>query len=217
MKSFENLVGKKFNYVTVLSLNEKRDNRGTILWNCVCDCGKEMLVRTFNLKRTIKSCGCKNDTRKKNMALNQKYAMYRRDIIKKGLEWNLTKEQFFEMSKKDCYYCGSKPVLWSPYINFNGEVHNRYKNIMSNDYMKGTQIEMNGIDRLNSLIGYNINNCVPCCTKCNIMKNAYSENDFLLQIKKIYEFKKLSENELNNKIECEITNFVNKSKNKMPM
>jgi hypothetical protein len=31
------------------------------------------------------------------------------------------------------------------------------------------------------------------------------------------EFKKLSENELNNKIECEITNFVNKSKNKMPM
>jgi hypothetical protein len=43
------------------------------------------------------------------------------------------------------------------------------------------------------------------------MKNAYNENDFLSQIKKIYEFKMLNNIKLDN-IECETTNFINKPK-----
>lgn len=48
---------------------------------------------------------------------------------------------------------------------------------------------LNGIDRLDSNIGYNIENCVTCCKQCNIMKNVWSEKDFLNKIKEIYEFK----------------------------
>lgn len=208
----ENLVGKTFNYITVVSLSETRDNQGNILWNCVCDCGKELKVRTYNLKCTIKSCGCKTETKKKDMALNQKYATYKRDVLKRGLEWNLSHDEFNDMIQKKCYYCNSDPILWSPYLTKDNNIRKSYSNKMNNySYMYETRIKINGIDRLNSKIGYNINNCVPCCTKCNIMKNAYTENDFLLQIKKIYEFKILNTKELNN-IECETTNFIYKSK-----
>lgn len=42
-----------------------------------------------------------------------------------------------------------------------------------------------GIDRIDSSIGYKINNCVPCCEICNYMKNTYSRDVFLEQCKKI--------------------------------
>jgi hypothetical protein len=210
--NYENLIGKKFNYITVISLSENRDNQGKILWNCICDCGKEMKVRSFCLKNGIKSCGCKTETKKKNMALNQKYAQYRRDVLKKGLEWNLSHDEFNELIQNRCYYCGSDPILWSPYLNKDGKIRKSYFNKMNNyNYMYETRIKITGVDRLYSNFGYSINNCVPCCTKCNIIKNAYTENDFLLQIKKIYEFKKLNNFEAN-KIDCETTNFIKKLK-----
>lgn len=34
----------------------------------------------------------------------------------------------------------------------------------------GSEIATVGIDRVNSLIGYEIDNCVPCCETCNRMK-----------------------------------------------
>ncbi len=49
-----------------------------------------------------------------------------------------------------------------------------------------------GVDRKDSSIGYTINNSQSCCTKCNMMKYTHSTDNFLLHIKKIYEFQKLS-------------------------
>jgi len=50
----------------------------------------------------------------------------------------------------------------------------------------GTRTEGVGIDRVNSTKGYNLSNCVACCTKCNIMKTNYKEDEFLNHIKLIY-------------------------------
>ena len=47
---------------------------------------------------------------------------------------------------------------------------------------------VNGIDRLDSSKGYTINNCVPCCSKCNLMKSNFKKEDFLQHISKIYNF-----------------------------
>jgi hypothetical protein len=33
--------------------------------------------------------------------------------------------------------------------------------------------------------GYEGDNCVTCCGKCNMMKNKYSHDDFILHIKSI--------------------------------
>lgn len=45
-----------------------------------------------------------------------------------------------------------------------------------------------GIDRESAKEGYTVDNSVPCCTMCNMMKYTYHKNDFLEHIKKIYLF-----------------------------
>jgi len=45
-----------------------------------------------------------------------------------------------------------------------------------------------GIDRINSKLGYTIDNTVSSCTKCNMMKYIWSKNDFIHHIKKIYHY-----------------------------
>jgi hypothetical protein len=44
----------------------------------------------------------------------------------------------------------------------------------------------NGIDRIDSNLGYEINNCIPCCGTCNYMKNTMTPKDFLKKIEIIY-------------------------------
>lgn len=43
-----------------------------------------------------------------------------------------------------------------------------------------------GIDRVDSSLGYTIDNSVPCCKKCNMMKFTYPLSEFLAHIKVIY-------------------------------
>lgn len=54
---FEDLVGKKFGRLEVLSFAGKKNTQ--TLWNCLCDCGNETLVRGKDLKyKSTMSCGC---------------------------------------------------------------------------------------------------------------------------------------------------------------
>lgn len=46
----------------------------------------------------------------------------------------------------------------------------------------------NGIDRKDSSIGYLLENCVSCCSKCNQIKMDMSETDFLSHVTKIYRY-----------------------------
>lgn len=61
----ENLIGKRFDRLIVVSYNRKEKGRcgNTISWwNCVCDCGNEKIVRGYALKRgQVRSCGCLRD------------------------------------------------------------------------------------------------------------------------------------------------------------
>jgi hypothetical protein len=69
---------------------------------------------------------------------------------------NLTKVQFDSITKHPCYYCG----------------------IMQD---KG----FNGIDRMDSIKGYEIDNCVSCCTECNMMKGAVDNITFIQRVEHI--------------------------------
>ena len=69
---------------------------------------------------------------------------------------DLTKEQFETIIKDQCYYCG----------------------IMQE---KG----FNGIDRMDSTKGYEIDNCVSCCTDCNMMKGAVDNITFIQRVEHI--------------------------------
>lgn len=47
------------------------------------------------------------------------------------------------------------------------------------------QEKSNGIDRIDSSIGYVTTNSIPCCSMCNYMKKDFTQEDFLKQCKKI--------------------------------
>jgi hypothetical protein len=49
----------------------------------------------------------------------------------------------------------------------------------------GLKSNFNGIDRVDSKIGYIIENCVPCCGTCNVMKMAQSVDEFIQRCRRI--------------------------------
>lgn len=53
----EDLVGKKFNTFTVVSVEEREDVRGRLL-NCVCECGAEVSSTYSIIKQGVKQCDC---------------------------------------------------------------------------------------------------------------------------------------------------------------
>lgn len=59
MTKLINIVGQKFNKLTVLSLHHRDAKSRTFYWLCRCDCGNEHIVSGKALKNgSIKSCGC---------------------------------------------------------------------------------------------------------------------------------------------------------------
>ena len=54
----ENLTGKKFYSLTAME-RVGSDKHGRARWKCKCDCGKETIVASHNLKSgLVGSCGC---------------------------------------------------------------------------------------------------------------------------------------------------------------
>jgi hypothetical protein len=55
----DSIIGKKFHRLTVVSRAERKWDISQRFWNCVCDCGKEVVTTTSHLTSGhTKSCGC---------------------------------------------------------------------------------------------------------------------------------------------------------------
>ena len=89
-------------------------------------------------------------------------------------EWHLTKEEFINIIRKNCYYCGTEPRPASEEL------------LEKRGNTKQPTFYYNGIDRIDSSKDYTMDNCVSCCPMCNYMKNTFKQKDFLDQIVKIY-------------------------------
>lgn len=107
------------------------------------------------------------------------YQEYKENARKRSIEFNISFETFNNTIIENCYYCGSEPT----------EVSNRFK---TRQDKKQITLKQNGIDRLNNNLGYVINNIVTCCSKCNLMKNIYSVDDFLNHVYKITKYNESS-------------------------
>ena len=70
---FENLIGRKFNRLTVIGYVPKEQRKSPMFaWICKCDCGKTTITAASKLKNgEMKSCGCLRAERIGN--LNRKY------------------------------------------------------------------------------------------------------------------------------------------------
>lgn len=86
-----------------------------------------------------------------------RYHKYTESAKKRGIIFSLSFEDFESIVIQPCKYCG--------------------------DY--SDNLKISGVDRIDSDKGYEISNCIPCCTFCNQAKSDYSVQYFLEKAKKI--------------------------------
>lgn len=103
--------------------------------------------------------------RVREQTANIKYMRFLKDVRQREIECEITQEQYAELLKQSCYYCGVESVS-----NQEGIEEDLYKN---------------GIDRKDSKQGYLYDNCVGCCKMCNYMKRSLHTNVFLKRIEHI--------------------------------
>lgn len=176
-------IGKVFGTYCVISFDSYKEEYGqTSRYYLVkCNfCGEQSVQNLNHLKSNPKSCStCRyiqrsiNNKPKIQSIINCVRSTYISGAKSRNLEFNLSDDTFEKLIFSDCYYCGSKPVEYQSDIRLN----------------KTEEIfKRNGIDRLDSSLGYTEENCVPCCATCNIMKMSLSHNTFIFQINKIYNY-----------------------------
>lgn len=211
---FKDLTGKRFGKLTVLyRANDclTEDGIRKTMWHCICDCGNEKDILGASLMYgATKSCGCiqKEVASQLNVSLREynqdgeivkricqcckqmlpidqyykssytadgysgvckycqshslqgRYNTYKKGAKSRNLEFNLTRNEFDFITSQTCHYCGE----------YSGTYFNK---------------QYSGIDRIDSSIGYNLDNIVPCCEMCNRMKLDYATSDWLLKMHKI--------------------------------
>ena len=164
---FENLVGKKFNRLTVIKRVEY--NKKEVMWLCKCDCGNETIVSTGHLKSGhSKSCGClSREMAKKNNykhGLSNDKDFYRIMNIRKGM-----KARCYN-NKLDCYssYGGRGIKICDEWLDEENGAYNFYIWSMKNGYKDGLSI-----DRIDVNGDYEPSNCRWTTNKiqCNNKRN----------------------------------------------
>lgn len=147
-------------------------NGGAVLIvRCECGVTKEMATQSF---AKAKSCGGPAHARKKpkkydhhmklpegEASINYVMSRYKIGARRRGLSFELSREQFIGLIFEDCAYCGQPPS------KVRGKEENNGK------------ITCNGIDRVDNLIGYVDGNVVPACTECNLSKHIRGKDNFL--------------------------------------
>lgn len=124
-----NMVGEKFNMLTVLEECNERDKYGGKVYKCRCDCGNIHYVRGILLRNNVvKSCGClkhKGTHKKRNTRL---YSI-----------WNGIKQRC-NNKNNPCYnhYGGRGIKVCNEWLN---DFQAFYDWSMSHDYKKGLTID----------------------------------------------------------------------------
>lgn len=129
-------------------------------------CGDKSWGGVAKFSAPCKKCSYEKKTPKKQ-GEEFIYEKYLYNAAMRAIQFDLTIDDFKNLIKMSCYYCGDLP-------------QNKWKmNRKNNNY-----VIYNGIDRLDNSIGYTNKNCVACCKKCNMAKGTMSFNEFLEQMKK---------------------------------
>ncbi len=172
----------KIHYWTIIGYNKEKSKYIT-----ECVCGKKSHVSSTALKSgKSKSCGCKQkeSVGQKIKASNfisirkKIFSNYKAAAKRRKYDFSLSFQRFSELILKDCYYCGSKPNM----------IYKYGRGRQAIDY---NIFKYNGVDRKNNFIGYNNENCVPCCKVCNNSKSTLSIEEWYDWINQIHSCIKL--------------------------
>ena len=161
-----NLENDKFKVIGFDLERYEKNNRVHLYYKIECKRCKSIFSRKKEALNNFDNLKCKNCIHNRfgnelNTILYSMYNYYNNNAKTRKIKWNLSEKEFKNIILKPCYYCNKFSV-------------------------NNSEIIYSGIDRLDSNKDYCIENCVPCCKMCNIMKNKFSKDTFLFKIKQIY-------------------------------
>jgi hypothetical protein len=172
-RKIKNKTGWRLGYLNVIELAGMKDGRTT--WRCVCDCGREVILRTSNIRNDkARSCGCQDGVRRTLKFARMMLKIFRHSHEKGQLRRKHAQDRPFELTAEDierlifsdCHYCGVPPS--------NARRLKGYR-----------EYAWNGIDRVDNAKGYTPENTVACCKTCNYAKNKMSVDEFLGWLERI--------------------------------
>jgi len=174
-------VGDKYGHLTVLEEFNGKPSRSKH-WLCECDCGKTV-IRTSNYLNAYKygSCGCfRNPTGMDSPAFKGCGKLYasifnriKRGAVKRNLQFEITIEELWKLFQDQDEKCAisGMPISLGQYSRTN----------------KGKPCTAS-LDRISSEEGYLSENIQWVHKYINIMKNKFSQDDFIKMCKTISEY-----------------------------
>ena len=105
-------------------------------------------------------------------AFNSLYLAYRTRARIKGHVFEISKDEFKRLAKQLCHFCGTPPAT------------------IRRGRAKAPPFIYNGLDRLDSKLGYTLANVVTCCGACNFMKRTDTVSSFLARVAAIHKRRK---------------------------
>lgn len=191
MGKSKDLTNQRFGKLVAIKIDKKIDGRN--YWLCKCDCGNTKVVKSSTLgSGAVISCGCEHDkyfgtTNNASLKINRADVLIRQEYNtlaarqrkKKFTGKIITLDTFKKLSFDKCFYCGkigSKTII------------EKKSKIKGQNRISEETIKINGIDRIDSSVGYTNENSISCCKDCNFAKGDKSVIDFYLWIKRAYNF-----------------------------
>ncbi len=180
----KNLADRTFERLEVISF---AGVRGTGIqhayWTCRCECGTKQDIRGTKLltgKMTqCAKCNTRDGRARREAsmlalaiaggtAFNVLFREYVYNAKAKNVTFSLSKDEAHQLFESDCWYCGEPPsALKRLKKSLTGYTHN-------------------GIDRVDSSLGYVTGNVVSCCRICNYAKRQLSVVDFLAWVERVH-------------------------------
>jgi len=156
-----------------------------------------MALNLWRIKgKNTQSCGCLNKEfyapLKKIEGLSAQKSVYAKHKVycrHRKIESNLSFDEFWNISKLNCEYCGCPPDKELPATDKHGKK------------IRNGGCTFSGLDRIDNSKQYLLSNILSCCKFCNMAKHTNSIELFLSKVRAIYENLKLGQEEVSDVIE----------------
>lgn len=156
-----NLVGHRFDRLSVVCQSDKTDLRHRMFWKCVCDCGNIVNRRQDSLRRgKNQSCGClaSEISRETRRRIQTTHGLS--DTLT-GASWMQLMDRCLNPNSKDCRNYGGRGIRVCGFIR---------KTPQSLIDILGERQRGLSIDRINNEGGYTCGKCKEC------KQNGWAEN-----------------------------------------
>lgn len=141
-----------------------------IKYKCSClACGEVFIRNSLSCSKRTLRCNCQKWLKDKLAIKRSVYIDYKKTAEKRHLNFELDFNIFCNVIIQNCFYCNTEPK--------NKKYNTRHKHVF---------LHYNGIDRIDSSVGYTKDNIVTCCPDCNRAKWQMSVDEYKIFIKRVY-------------------------------